>query len=101
MLTHMQCLRRIQRECGLSSSLMACVRLLDGTYVMTTAEYSQWRDELCRQEDVDSLFDTLRRHLAKRFPAAHWYTVVVFLGLYIFKIDQKATNQSVLLICSW
>ncbi|CAJ1374407.1 unnamed protein product [Effrenium voratum] len=45
---------------------MACVCLLDGTDVMTTAEYSQWRDELCRQEDVDSLFDTLRRHLAKR-----------------------------------
>ncbi|CAJ1328447.1 unnamed protein product [Effrenium voratum] len=45
---------------------MACIRLLDGTDVVTTAEYFLWREELGGQEDGDCFFNTLRRHLAKR-----------------------------------
>ncbi|CAJ1328452.1 unnamed protein product [Effrenium voratum] len=45
---------------------MACIRLLDGTDVVTTAEYFLWREELRGQEDGDCFFNTLRRHLAKR-----------------------------------
>ncbi|CAJ1367060.1 unnamed protein product [Effrenium voratum] len=45
---------------------MTCVRLLDGTDVMTTTEHSLWRDELRRRGDGVGLCDALRRHLAKR-----------------------------------
>ena len=59
---------------------MACVRLLDGTDVMTMEEYSVWRDELRGNEDQDCFFDALRRNLAKRFPA----TYCVFFGVCFF-----------------
>ena len=54
---------------------MACVRLLDGTEVMTAAEYSMWREELRGHEDGDCLFHALRRHLAKRFPVIYWHPI--------------------------
>ena len=67
----------------MSNSIMACVRLLDGTEAMTTAEYSLWRDELCGQEGGVCFFNMLRRHLAKRFPIADWYPILhLFVLLY-------------------
>ena len=61
-----------------------CIRFLDGTNVMTTAEYSLWRDELGRQ-DGDCLFDALRRHLAKRFSVAFRY--LIFLSISLLGVD--------------
>ena len=61
---------------------MACIRLLDRTDVMTTAESFLWREELRGQEDGDCFFNTLRRHLAKRFSIAHWYLGFLFLIVY-------------------
>ena len=69
---------------------MACVRLLDGTDVMTTEEYSVWRDELRGNEDEDCFFDALRRNLAKRFPVIYWYLFSLFflLSRNTMKINQ-------------
>ena len=50
---------------GSLDSLMACVNLLNGTDVMTSAEYSLWWDQ--HKHDDGGLFDALRRHLAKSF----------------------------------
>ena len=72
-----------------SSSLMVCVRLLDGTDVMTPEEYSLWWDELCEQEDGDCFFNTLRRHLAKRFPISHWYPIFLLFFVLLFKINEQ------------
>ena len=65
-----------------SVQLMACVRLLDGTDVVTRAECALWREELRGQEDKE-WFDTLRRRLAKRFPVAHWVSGWFFLLLLV------------------
>ena len=65
---------------------MACVRSLDGTDVMTAAEYSSW-DEMRGQEDGDCAFDALRRHLAKRCPISHWHLVFPLGGCS--KINQE------------
>ena len=69
---------------------MACVRLLDGTDVMTVAEYSLWSEEL-RQEDGDCFFDALRRQLAKRLPVDHWYPLL--LGV-LFGCARKIAGDS-------
>ena len=71
--TDIECMRRpgvFSSSAVVSNSLMACVRLLDGSDVMTAAEYSLWLGELREQKDGSCFFDVLRRHLAKRFSAA-------------------------------
>ena len=70
-LTCFQCMRHIRLE-RRRVQFMACVRLLDGTDVMTTEEYSVWRDELRGNEDGECFFDALRRHLAKSFLVTYW-----------------------------
>ena len=69
--------------------------LLDAD-AMTTEEYSLWRDELSGQQDGDCFFNTLRRHLAKRFSIAHWsrfpFLVVVYSHVVLSFIS-IATNQ--------
>ncbi|CAJ1350459.1 unnamed protein product [Effrenium voratum] len=59
---------------------MAFVRLLDGTEVMTTAEYALWRDELRRHEDGDCLFNALRRDLAKRLQLRNFRRLALASG---------------------
>ncbi|CAJ1366616.1 unnamed protein product [Effrenium voratum] len=60
---------------------MACVRLLDGTDVMTTEEYSVWRDELRGNEDEDCFFDALRRNLAKRLRLQNFRRLALACGI--------------------
>ena len=51
MLTDIDCGRRVQLERRRVHSVMPFVCFLDGSDVMTAAEYSQWRDRLRDQED--------------------------------------------------
>ena len=77
---------------------MACVRLLNGTDVMTTTEYSLWFDELCGHEDRDNLFDALRRHLAKRFSDDSWG---IFLCVARICIDSTPTQWKRMPFSTW
>ncbi|CAJ1445181.1 unnamed protein product, partial [Effrenium voratum] len=60
---------------------MACVRLLDGTDVMTMEEYSVWRDELRGNEDEECFFDALRRNLAKRLRLQNFRRLALACGI--------------------
>ncbi|CAJ1366691.1 unnamed protein product [Effrenium voratum] len=60
---------------------MVCVRLLDGTDVMTTVEYALWRDELRGHEDGGCFFDALRRHLATRLHLPNFRQIALVCGL--------------------